>query len=77
MDAIKKAVDLLGGAPTTATKLGVSYQLVYFWLRGERKFPVEKCPVVERLTDGAVRCEDLRPDVEWSVVRQANPAGVS
>ena len=24
---------------------------------------------IERATDGAVRCEDLRPDVDWSVIR--------
>lgn len=31
--------------------------------------PAEHCPAIERATAGAVRCEDLRPDVAWSVLR--------
>ena len=27
--------------------------------------PAEHCPRIERITGGSVRCEDLRPDVEW------------
>jgi len=39
------------------------------WLhRG--KVPADYCPTIERVTGGAVRCEDLRPDVEWSVLRR-------
>ncbi|MDB5963863.1 MAG: putative antitoxin of bacterial toxin-antitoxin system, YdaS/YdaT, partial [Polaromonas sp.] len=27
------------------------------------------CPSCERLTNGAVTCEELRPDVAWDVLR--------
>lgn len=31
--------------------------------------PAERCPAIERATNGQVRCEDLRPDVDWAVLR--------
>jgi DNA-binding transcriptional regulator YdaS (Cro superfamily) len=33
------------------------------------RVPAEHCPSIERATQGAVRCEQLRPDVEWFVLR--------
>jgi DNA-binding transcriptional regulator YdaS (Cro superfamily) len=33
-----------------------------------RQVPAERCPLIERATGGVVRCEDLRPDVAWSVL---------
>ncbi len=39
------------------------------WANGVRRTPAERCPAIERATGGLVRCEDLRPDVEWSVLR--------
>jgi DNA-binding transcriptional regulator YdaS (Cro superfamily) len=70
MDAIKQAVERLGGAKGAAAALGVSHQLVYFWLQGKRTVPAEKCPDIERLTRGEIRCEQLRPDVAWDVLRE-------
>ena len=29
-------------------------------------------PAIERATNGAVRCEDLRPDVDWGVLRSTS-----
>lgn len=39
------------------------------WASGDRRVPAERCPEIERATAGAVRCEDLRPDVAWDVLR--------
>ncbi len=39
------------------------------WTHGYRRVPVERCPAIEAATDGLVRCEDLRPDVAWGVLR--------
>ena len=44
-------------------------QLVWQWSRGVRRVPAERCPEIERATGGVVRCEDLRPDVAWDVLR--------
>lgn len=67
---LAEAIRLLGGAKAAAAKLDVSVPLVYFWLAGDRRLPAEKCPVIERLTSGEIRCEQLRPDVEWGVLRE-------
>lgn len=54
-----------------ASSLGVDPQLVWQWTTGVRRVPAERCPAIERLTQGQVRCEDLRPDVEWAVLRHS------
>lgn len=36
---------------------------------GYRRPSAELAITIERFTKGAVRCEDLRPDVDWSVLR--------
>jgi DNA-binding transcriptional regulator YdaS (Cro superfamily) len=69
--ALETAIDRLGGVSAAARALGVSRQLVQGWRDPDRRFatPAEHCPAIERATGGAVRCEELRPDVEWSVLR--------
>jgi len=70
-----KAVRLLGGPVRAAARLHVErYQTVQSWLR--HRIPAEYCPLIERETGGAVRCEDLRPDVAWDVLRKQVGAGV-
>lgn len=32
---------------------------------GRKRPQVELCIAIERASDGRVRCEDLRPDVDW------------
>lgn len=52
-------------------RLGVSQQALTNWKR--RGIPAERCPDIEALT--GIKCEDLRPDVNWAVVRgTATPA---
>jgi len=69
MNAFSKAIEIIGGPSRTALLLEVTPQAVCFWRDGKRKLPAENCPRIERATNGAVRCEELRPDVEWSVLR--------
>ena len=49
--------------------LGVSQQSLTNWK--QRGIPAEYCPRIELLT--GVRCEDLRPDVQWSVIANRQP----
>ena len=61
-----------------AAALKISQVLISQWASGIRPIPVHRCPDIERETNGVVRCEDLRPDVDWAVVRGrpiAAPAG--
>lgn len=69
------AIQLAGGISKIAQTLGVSVQAVYFWRAGSRQLPAEHCPVIERMTGGQIRCEDLRPDVDWGYLRGTRPAG--
>lgn len=68
--AARRAVALIGGPSKSARVLGVKdgrHQTVQSWLR--TRVPAEYCPLIERATGGRVRCEDLRPDVAWAIVR--------
>ncbi|MBN9410856.1 MAG: helix-turn-helix domain-containing protein [Burkholderiales bacterium] len=66
--AAARAVDLLGGPVAAARKLDIErYQTVQSWVK--TRVPAEHCPAIERVTNGQVRCEDLRPDVAWDVLR--------
>lgn len=67
--AISKACAVLGGQAMLARAIGVSPPTVNQWCKGIRPVPAERCPAIERVTGGTVRCEDLRPDVDWSVLR--------
>lgn len=70
-DGLREAIRRCGGSPLSlARRLGgkVVRQNVEYWLSSNR-VPAEHCPAIERITEGAVTCEVLRPDVEWSVLR--------
>lgn len=53
-----------------ARKLGVTPGAVSQWVNGLSAVPAERCPQIEQVTGGKVRCEDLRPDVNWAVLRK-------
>lgn len=75
--ALHRAAELLGGQAAMASVLGFkSRKNVWPWFRTQRQVPAEHCPAIERATGGAVRCEDLRPDVAWSVLRGAGAVDV-
>lgn len=66
---ILRAISILGGPTRVAEALGLPrYQNVQQWVYSGR-IPPKYCPSVERLTDGAVRCEDLCPGVDWAYLR--------
>ena len=48
-----------------------SHQTIYQWKKTGR-VPAEYCPDIEALT--GVRCEELRPDVNWAVLRKTAKA---
>lgn len=54
-----------------ASALGVPPPLVSQWRTNERRVPAERCPDIERETNGLVTCEELRPDVDWAYLRKA------
>lgn len=68
--ALDRAIKAAGGMTQMARDLSLSgHAVVYQWTK--TRVPAEKCPEIEALT--GVKCEELRPDVKWSVLR-AKPA---
>ena len=76
---VAKACTESGGVTSLARKIGVAASVVSQWLSGHRKVPVARVIEIEKATAGAVRCEDLRPDVDWAYLRgtAATPGPVS
>lgn len=69
---IQRACKACGSATALALALHKSPQFVSQLVRGERPVPAELCPLIEQATRGTldvVTCEQLRPDVAWSVLR--------
>ena len=66
---VEKAAAIVGSQAALAAALSVTKAAVSQWKDADRKVPAEHCPAIERLTNGEVRCEDLRPDIEWAVLR--------
>lgn len=67
---ILRAADLLEGQADLARAMQIKPSTVNQWIKGVRPVPAERCPQIERLTNGAVRCEELRPDVDWAYLRK-------
>lgn len=70
MNAIKRAAQIVGSQKELARRLGVSKGAVSQWCA--QSVPLDRCIPIEQLTSGAVRCEDLRPDVDWGYLRDTN-----
>ena len=69
MAPLDRASEIVGSQTALAALLGVSKGAVSQWKEVGRRVPAEYCPLIERATAGQVRCEDLRPDVAWDVLR--------
>lgn len=68
MIALERAIEVVGGTSALASSVGVAPSAPSMW-RVRGNVPAEHCPAIERATGGAVRCEDLRPDIPWDVLR--------
>lgn len=73
-EALDTAVAHAGTVQNLADHLGVTKGAVSQWKTDGRRIPAEHCPAIERLTNGTVRCEHLRPDVDWAYLRLASGA---
>lgn len=68
MLALERAIEQGGGVGALASVVGVAANAPSMW-RKRGLVPAEHCPLIELATAGAVRCEELRPDVAWYVLR--------
>lgn len=74
MNSIPEAIRHAGGPAKVARQCGVSVQAVCFWRDGHRTLPAEHCITLEKMSNGLVRCEDMRPEVDWAYLRNASTA---
>ena len=73
MNPIQSAIEHAGNASRLAAALGVTPQAIFFWRDAKRQIPADKCLAIEQATNGSVRCEELRPDVNWAYLRGTAP----
>lgn len=66
----KRAIKAAGGARSVAKLFSINPVSVYGWIENDR-IPAERCPALEREGRGAVRCEEMRPDVDWAYLRNS------
>jgi DNA-binding transcriptional regulator YdaS (Cro superfamily) len=62
--ALDRAIACLDTQAALAVALGVRSPSISEWRRNG--VPIERCVAIEAATAGAIRCEDLRPDIEWT-----------
>lgn len=76
LTALDRAVHAAGSKAALARKLNerghhiTGHATVYQW--GLTRVPAEYCPDIEAIT--GVKCEELRPDVNWAQLRQTPSA---
>lgn len=58
-----------GAGKELAVAIGISPVVISQWKTCARPIPSEHCIEIERATEGAVRCEELRPDIDWGYLR--------
>jgi DNA-binding transcriptional regulator YdaS (Cro superfamily) len=59
-----------GRAANLARSIRVTPVTIHQWAFKEgKKIPAERCLAIEKATDGAVTCEEMRPDVDWAYLR--------
>lgn len=73
---LDEVIALVGSMKAVAVHLGVTKGAVGQWKLPGRRIPAEHCPTIERLVSGKVKCEALRPDVDWAYLRGTAPIAV-
>lgn len=66
--AFDKAVKFAGSTAALARGIGLTPWAVSKW--DIEKIPECRCEDIEKFTQGQVRAEELRPDINWKYVRQ-------
>lgn len=66
MKALDEAIGKCASTSSFADRIGAGQSTVSMW-KARGRIPSEYCPAIERET--GVRCERLRPDIPWDVLR--------
>ena len=65
----KAVCQFFGSQRKTAAALGVTAGMVNHVAMGRRPIPARWCPQIEQASKRQFLCEELRPDIQWSVLR--------
>jgi DNA-binding transcriptional regulator YdaS (Cro superfamily) len=66
-----------GRAKALADHLHIPASMVSKMGSGEKQIPVDHCPFIEVFTEGAVTCEEQRPDkVEYFTILRSRAKGI-
>jgi DNA-binding transcriptional regulator YdaS (Cro superfamily) len=65
---LKTYVSERGRQTWLAQQIEAQPQLVWQWANGVKPVPADRCPGIERATEGSVTCEEMRGDVRWARV---------
>jgi DNA-binding transcriptional regulator YdaS (Cro superfamily) len=69
MEALLRAIELIGSQAELARRLGVRPQLISQWTQGKRPLPPIRAAQIEELTEGQVTRLQLLPDFPWVTPR--------
>ncbi|MGC6406937.1 transcriptional regulator [Bisgaard Taxon 45] len=69
--AIEEAVKIVGNQSALARACGVSQPTVNLWLNGGN-MDVKHIVSIIKATDGKVTAEEIRPDIDWAVIKGVN-----
>ncbi len=61
--ALKRAIEVVGGVKKLALELGVHPNNISGWLYRDLKIPAHHVPKIVQATQGAIKPEELRPDI--------------
>lgn len=70
MQALEKAIALLGSRSALARKIGYTPQLIGMMVNGKARISAEVAMAVQIATDHAVMVYELRPDLPWQEIMQ-------
>jgi DNA-binding transcriptional regulator YdaS (Cro superfamily) len=69
-EAIKKAIELAGGARSLAEKAGVSYQTILNWKLGKFSPNPSNCIEIEKAVNKQVTRSEILPGFPWSMIEE-------
>lgn len=64
-EAIRKCVEVAGGATELSRKVGVAYKTIMDWKSGRTGISITNCLKIEKAVEGKVTRQEILPDYPW------------
>jgi len=74
MNAITRAIEHFGSQEKLAKALGVSQGAISQYAKGSKRPSAEVAIRLEEITCGQVSADDVRPDINWDIIRNSRAA---